>query len=179
MEILRGLLVAVEALLSFLLIAVILLQKSREVGMGLAFGQQFGETFLGSRAGNVLTRATVWLMSLFLANTVLLAMLFAGRAQRLSTGTRVGGAAPRPAATQPVRPESPAPMPGTVPTPAVPSQSMTVPVSLTSTTEAAAPTLTPAPTSSAPANSQPTPPTVAPSTPGSATPTAPAPENPK
>ncbi len=162
MEILRGLLVVVEALLSFLLIAVILLQKSREVGMGLAFGQQFGETFLGSRAGNVLTRATVWLMSLFLANTVLLAMLFAGRAQRLSTGTRVGGAAPKPAATQPVRPESPAPMPGTVPAPAVPSQPVTVPVSLPSTPENAAPAPTPAPTPSAPA-----------------TPTAPAPASPK
>ncbi len=103
MEILRGLLVVVEALLSLLVIGVILLQKSREQGLGLAFGANIGESIFGSRAGNVLTRATIWLASVFMANTVLLAILFAGREPGVAADSPVvkEAAATPPAAPSP------------------------------------------------------------------------------
>jgi len=130
MEILRGLLVVIEALLSLMVIGVILLQKSREQGLGLAFGANIGETIFGSRAGNVLTSATIWLSSLFMINTVALAILFSGRQQSLldrDEGARTAAeqpSAPAPAST-PVQP-SPTAVPAPTPSPASPP--ITVPV---------------------------------------------------
>ena len=76
MGILRILLVVIEVMTSLLLIGVILLQKSKSEGLGLAFGSGMGETLFGSRAGNVLTKITVTLALVFLANTALLGVLF-------------------------------------------------------------------------------------------------------
>jgi preprotein translocase subunit SecG len=71
----KGFLVVVEVLSCLLLLGVILLQKSKGQGVGLAFGAAMGETLFGARAGNVLTRATVVLAIVFLVNTALLAMV--------------------------------------------------------------------------------------------------------
>jgi preprotein translocase subunit SecG len=76
MGILRILLVVIEIVASLLLIGVILLQKSKSEGLGLAFGSGMGETLFGSRAGNVLTKITVTLSLVFLANTALLGRMF-------------------------------------------------------------------------------------------------------
>ncbi len=81
MAILRALLIVFEVLVSLLLIGLILLQKSREQGLGLAFGANVGESLFGSRAGNVLTKGTVILGSIFAANTLVLGLLYAGGAQ--------------------------------------------------------------------------------------------------
>jgi preprotein translocase subunit SecG len=61
MVFLKTLLVILEALSSLILIGLILLQKSKSDGMGLAFGAGVGESLFGARAGNVLSRMTVWL----------------------------------------------------------------------------------------------------------------------
>jgi preprotein translocase subunit SecG len=74
----RILLIVVEALVSLLLIGVVLLQRSRSEGLGMAFGAGMGETLFGSRTGNVLTRITVWLSVIFVANTLVLAVLYSG-----------------------------------------------------------------------------------------------------
>ncbi len=76
MGILRILLIIVEIVTCLLLIGVILLQKTKSEGLGLAFGSGMGETLFGSRAGNVLTKITVILGLVFLANTAFLGMLF-------------------------------------------------------------------------------------------------------
>lgn len=76
MGILRILLIVVEVVSSMLLIGVILLQKTKGEGLGLAFGSGMGETLFGSRAGNVLTKITVTLSIVFLANTAILGLLF-------------------------------------------------------------------------------------------------------
>lgn len=76
MGILRVLLIVVEVVTSLLLIGVILLQKTKSEGLGLAFGSGMGETLFGSRAGNVLTKITVTLALVFLANTAILGLLF-------------------------------------------------------------------------------------------------------
>ncbi|MBP7276065.1 MAG: preprotein translocase subunit SecG [Kiritimatiellae bacterium] len=78
MQVVRVLLIVLEALVSLLLIGVILLQRARNEGLGLAFGSGMGESIFGSRAGNVLTKITVWLGAIFVVNTVVLAMLYSG-----------------------------------------------------------------------------------------------------
>ncbi|MGD9873450.1 MAG: preprotein translocase subunit SecG [Kiritimatiellia bacterium] len=78
-DIIRAMLLAVEGLSCLLLIGLILLQKSKGGGLGGAFGGGMGETLFGSRAGNVLTKGTIILGIIFMANTVVLAVMFSGR----------------------------------------------------------------------------------------------------
>ncbi|AKJ63831.1 preprotein translocase subunit SecG [Kiritimatiella glycovorans] len=78
MQMLRILLIVLEALCSVMLITLILLQKSKGQGLGVAFGGTAGESFFGARAGNVLTKWTVYLAIFFLVNTVVLGLLFTG-----------------------------------------------------------------------------------------------------
>ena len=77
LSILKSVLLIVEALSAFLLIVVILAQKSKDQGLGMAFGGGMGESLFGSRAGNVLTRMTVTLASVFMLTTIILGILFA------------------------------------------------------------------------------------------------------
>ena len=77
MPILISVLLIVEVLAAFLLIVVILAQKSKDQGLGMAFGGGMGESLFGSRAGNVLTRMTITLAVVFMVTTILLGILFA------------------------------------------------------------------------------------------------------
>ncbi len=182
MEILRGLLVVIEALLSLMVIGVILLQKSREQGLGLAFGANIGETIFGSRAGNVLTTATIWLASLFMINTVALAILFSGRQPSLmeqADGARAATEQPAAPAPTPSGPGSPAAVaPSATPPPA--STPITVPVDVPapgSAAPAASDTALPSSPAGAPITvpvTVPTPPNGAPPAPASPPPAAPA-----
>ncbi len=78
MPVLYAFLILIEILSASLLITVIFLQKSSGAGMGTAFGGA-GESIFGSRMGNVLTKATVVLAAIFLANTTMLAWVGARR----------------------------------------------------------------------------------------------------
>jgi len=80
MAIIRTLLIVLEAACSLALIGLILLQKAKNEGLGLAFGSGGGDSLFGARAGNVLTKATVVIGCVFLLNTLILGMLFAGSA---------------------------------------------------------------------------------------------------
>ncbi|MCS6772246.1 MAG: preprotein translocase subunit SecG [Kiritimatiellae bacterium] len=116
MGILRVLLILVEVVTCFLLIAVILIQKSKSEGLGLAFGAGVGETLFGSRAGNVLTKITVTLGLIFLANTALLGMVFTQRSERSLIDERFGTVQPPIApvgAEEPVAPGETPPAPQT------------------------------------------------------------------
>jgi len=78
-NILQILLILIEVVSSFLLITVILIQKSKGGGLGgSAFGGGGNESMFGARAGNVLTKITIGLSIVFLANTLVLAFMFAG-----------------------------------------------------------------------------------------------------
>jgi len=81
-SILTYLLIVVELLCSILLIGVILLQRAKGQGIGLAFGSGMGESLFGSQVGSVLTRTTVILAIVFLVNTTLLAVLGSSRKQK-------------------------------------------------------------------------------------------------
>ena len=107
-----------------LLIILILMQKTRSEGLGLAFGAGMGETLFGSRAGNVLTKMTIVFSAVFLLNTVFLAMAYTGGRTQSLMERRMGNApAPRQAPAAPVAqpsgaqpPSAPATAGGSVPT---------------------------------------------------------------
>lgn len=74
----KGLLIFIEVSTALLLVGFILLQKTKDEGLGLAFGAGVGETLFGSRAGNVLTKITIGLAIVFLADTLMLGYLSSG-----------------------------------------------------------------------------------------------------
>lgn len=107
MEILRFILIVVEVLCCLLLIGVILLQQSKSQGMGLAFGGGMGESLFGSRAGNVLTKITVILALVFLANTTILGIMYTSGGEERSLVE--SAPAPAPVQAAPSGPVTPAP----------------------------------------------------------------------
>ncbi|MGA0332370.1 MAG: preprotein translocase subunit SecG [Kiritimatiellia bacterium] len=85
MNILIGLLIAVEIVVSILLTLIILVQPSKSGGGlgGALGGGGMSEQLFGARTGNVLTKATIVFASIFLLNTVALAAVYS-RADKLS-----------------------------------------------------------------------------------------------
>ena len=73
MSILIGFLYVVEVVVCLLLGLVVMLQKPKEGGLGGAIAGGMGEAVFGADAGNVLIKATIWLGSIFLVTTLLLA----------------------------------------------------------------------------------------------------------
>lgn len=124
MSILISVLLIVEVLSAFLLIVVILAQKSKDQGLGMAFGSGMGESLFGSRAGNVLTRMTITLAVVFMLTTMVLGILFA-RGGRGTGSVMDGVAGEMPVA--PAAPAAPAGGPGAAPAPMLPE---TVPASV-------------------------------------------------
>ncbi len=78
MNILIGLLIVVEILVSILLTLIILVQPSKSGGGlgGALGGGGMSEQLFGARTGNVLTKATIVFASVFLLNTIALAVLY-------------------------------------------------------------------------------------------------------
>lgn len=125
--------IIIEVLCGGLLVGVILLQRTKSQGLGgMAFGASIGESVFGSRAGNVLTKATIILGCIFLANTLFLALSYTHAApqgaQSKSVMERRGvmpasQQAPRTAPTQPTAPATatPAPVAPAAPAPATPA----------------------------------------------------------
>tara|TARA_B100001564_G_C20580028_1_gene642653 strand:+ start:867 stop:1205 length:339 start_codon:yes stop_codon:yes gene_type:complete len=83
MIVLKGILLTVLILSSISLIGLILLQRSKSEGLGLAFGASTGESLFGARAGNVLSKATVVLGVAFMAAALILGVLYAKQDQSL------------------------------------------------------------------------------------------------
>lgn len=75
LNILKYILLFVEVISAFMLIGVILLQKTKGQGIGMAFGAGVGESLFGAQVGNVLTKTTVILAIIFLLNTTILSLL--------------------------------------------------------------------------------------------------------
>lgn len=106
-QIFVAILLILEVLCSFLLISVILLQKSKGGGLGgTAFGGGGGDSLFGARTGTVLTKITITLSIFFLANTLVLAFVYAGPRERSLMDSR------RPVDIVPVEP-APADLPAT------------------------------------------------------------------
>jgi len=83
---LKFLMYSVEIVTAILLVGMILIQKSKDEGLGVAFGAQMGESLFGSRTGNVLTRITVILAGVFLVNTLILGIVVTKSGKNGSSG---------------------------------------------------------------------------------------------
>ena len=99
---LKTLFIVVEVLSCLVLIGLILLQKSKSEGLGLAFGAGAGESLFGARAGNVLSKATVVIGIIFMANTLLLGALFAQKDKTLMEQAPAPTAQPAAMQAQPI-----------------------------------------------------------------------------
>lgn len=96
---LKALFIVIEVLCCFLLIGLVLLQRAKNEGLGLAFGAGAGESLFGARAGNVLSKATVVLGIVFMASTLILGVLFAQKDKSLMDSV-ITGSSTQPAAVQ-------------------------------------------------------------------------------
>ena len=83
---LQSLLLVVLVLCGLLLIGLILLQKSKSEGLGMAFGAGAGESLFGARAGNVLSKATVTLGIVFMCCALFLGVMFSQKDTTLMDG---------------------------------------------------------------------------------------------
>jgi len=71
-----GFLILIHTIVSLLLIAVVLMQASQGGGLSGAFGGNAASSVLGGQnAGNVLSRITTWLATLFLVLAVVISVL--------------------------------------------------------------------------------------------------------
>jgi preprotein translocase subunit SecG len=75
MSILIGFLYVVEVVTCLLLALAVMLQKPKDGGLGGVIGGGMAEAAFGADAGNVLVKVTVWLGTIFLVNTLVLARL--------------------------------------------------------------------------------------------------------
>jgi preprotein translocase subunit SecG len=138
MPVIKGLLIVIEVATSVLLIGVILLQKAKDEGLGLAFGAGVGETLFGSRAGNVLTKITIGLATVFLVNTMLIDVLMSG--DRRGTSSSITDSLPSTPAGAPAGQQA-MPEGGTLPS--TPAETAPVDVPAPQSAPAAAPLSTP------------------------------------
>ena len=84
----RYLLIAVEVIVGLLLIGVVLLQRSKDQGLGLAFGAGMGESLFGSQAVNVLIKITIVLSCIFFLNTMILARIMRSQGSEIALPTK-------------------------------------------------------------------------------------------
>ncbi len=130
MSILISILLIIEVLSAFLLVVVILAQKSKDQGLGMAFGSGMGESLFGSRAGNVLTRMTITLSAVFMLTTIVLGILFAngkpGSGSVMEKADRQLPMAPVAPAAPMAEPQAAAPMMPSEAPAAAPSAPMTL-----------------------------------------------------
>jgi len=72
-------LLGVNILVCILLTLLVLMQKPRSEGLGAAFGGNFTDSIFGAQTSDVLTKGTIWLGGIFMALTLILALLYSHR----------------------------------------------------------------------------------------------------
>jgi len=78
-QIITNLLIAVNVLISILLIFVILLQRPKNEGLGAAFGGDTASNIFGAQTTNVLANITRWLGGSFMVLTLVISVLYSKR----------------------------------------------------------------------------------------------------
>jgi len=129
--------IAIDILLFFFVLdcafmgLVIMMQRSKQEGLGAAFGgNMMGDTF-GAQASNVLVKATVYAAIIFFGLSILLARLYSHLEVLDAKGSTV-----QQQLMKPIAPVVPA---ASTTTPAVPAPAPTTPAPTTSTTPSSAP----------------------------------------
>ena len=72
-------LLGINILVCILLTLLVLMQKPRSEGLGAAFGGNFTDSIFGAQTSDVLTKGTIWLGGIFMALTLILALLYSHR----------------------------------------------------------------------------------------------------
>jgi preprotein translocase subunit SecG len=102
---------------------VIMMQRSKQEGLGAAFGGGITESMWGAQTSQVLVKATVWAAIIFFALSILLARLYSNRNLMLEKGSPVqqqlskAMATPTNSSGNPVVPTSTPMTPASTPTP--------------------------------------------------------------
>lgn len=118
MSIVIGLLTAIHILVAIFLVFLVLMQKSKDQGIGAAFGGAATEAVFGAGTTTALVRMTIWCACIFLGCSLLLAILHARRdagqsrsvLQRVVEGTPAAPVSQVPVVpSTPVAPVEPAP----------------------------------------------------------------------
>ena len=102
-----GFLIIIHTIVSILLVSVVLMQASQGGGLSGTFGGQAASSVLGGQnVGNVLSRITTWLATLFLSLAVIISML-SGPTTNASSSIVKEAAEDRPVvpATDPIQPD--------------------------------------------------------------------------
>lgn len=98
MDILIGILTAVEVIVCLLLILVVLMQRPRQEGLGASFGDAAASQVWGAQTTNVLQKFTVYLAVFLFGLTLLLAVLVSRKQTGGKSDKIFGDAKPAPAA---------------------------------------------------------------------------------
>jgi preprotein translocase subunit SecG len=122
---------------------VIMMQRSKQEGLGAAFGGGFTDSVWGAQTSNVLVKATVWAAIIFFVLSISLARLYTTRAAMIEEGSPVQQELQKPVAP-PVTTQ--AVLPG------VPTNSTGAPVTPTATPMSPSPVTPVAPTPAKPTN---------------------------
>jgi preprotein translocase subunit SecG len=118
MTILIWLFTAIHLLVAVFLIILVLMQKSKDQGVGAAFGGGMTDTVFGAGTTTALVRMTIWCACILLATTLILAVLHSRRSgsttsrslmQRAATPVSAPAALPSPPPLAPPPAEQPAP----------------------------------------------------------------------
>ena len=110
---LYGIILVIHILVSFVLIAVILLLAGRGGGLSDSFGGGAASSILGTRGTTYLTRATTVCATVFMLTSLGLAVLSVNQGKSLMTTQAAVRPAAKPWPISPVKPAEPAPQPQT------------------------------------------------------------------
>ncbi len=124
MSVLLGILTFILILVSLFLVMIVLMQKSKDGGMGAALGGGAAEAAFGAETSNVLSRSTIYAAILFF---VLAFGLYLGRIYERKHAASAGGALPTIAAPAVPAAGSAAADPAASPSVSVPSTAETAP----------------------------------------------------
>ena len=113
-------LLGINILVCVLLTLLVLMQKPRSEGLGAAFGGSFTDSIFGAQTSDVLTKGTIWLGSIFMVLTLVLALLYS---HRQTAGPKLQEELSKPvaAATNNLVTNAVAPAPAESSTPATPA----------------------------------------------------------
>lgn len=104
---------------------VIMMQRSKQEGLGAAFGGGFTESVWGAQTSNVLVKATVWAAIIFFVLSITLARLYSHQEALAAKGSPVQQMLEKPVAPTATptsaAPVAPAPTKASTPTPPAPT----------------------------------------------------------
>ncbi len=106
---LYGIVLLIHVFVSFVLIAVILLQAGRGGGLSDAFSGGAAQSILGTRGTTYLTRATTVCAAIFMLTSIGLAVLSVNQGQSLMAGRAAARHAAKPSPATAAKPAEPAP----------------------------------------------------------------------